>query len=120
MKKILVVEDDQMMREIVVEFLKDKNFEVFEASSGSEALAIIDNEKPNLVLQDVCLPDMTGLQVMEQGKATSPETIFLVVTGLEEEETARKAIALGAFDYLVKPINFEELQQRFLDQLFPN
>ena len=79
------------------------------ASSGKEALEKI-KEKPNIVLLDLMMPDMNGLQMLEKIKEETPSIEVLMVTGLAEQDIALACLKKGAFDYITKPIDFSHLE----------
>ena len=118
-KTILVVEDEKILRDILVDYLSSKGYEVCKASTGEDALQAIEDKLPELVILDVELPDMNGIEVLKQTKAKYENIVFLVVSGNQSEHIASKAIKYGAFDYIGKPINIEDLEEKFLKQIFP-
>ncbi|HFI0054247.1 TPA: response regulator [Streptococcus suis] len=119
MYKMLVVDDEYMILEGIKHLLpyRDYNVEiVFTAENAEEALDYFSNHPVDLVLTDVSMPDMTGLEMIGLMKDLSPDTHMIIMSGFQEFEYARKAISLGALDYLVKPINKQELA-KLLQQL---
>lgn len=108
-KKVFVVDDERGVRESMRMLLKD-DFQVKTASSGSEALAILGEVQPDIVLLDLRMPDMNGIDVLQRIKAMEPNIEVILVTAYATVSTARKALLLGAFDYLTKPFDPIELQ----------
>jgi len=108
--KVLVVDDDKDSRDSLVELLKGEDFEVWGMDSGGAALDILKEKDPGIILTDLKMPKMDGLQLLEQIKSTSPQSIVVVFTGYASIETAVKAMKLGAYDYIVKPFLFEEIK----------
>ena len=108
-QKILVVDDEQLIRWSLEQNLKKQGYEVFSAGSGEDALRIVREESPDLVLQDIQLPGISGLEVLEKIKEHDEEIIVIMVTALGVLETAVKAMRLGAHDYINKPFNLDEL-----------
>ena len=109
MSKILVVDDEAQIRELLKDFLEIKDYDVITASSGKEALEKI-KEKPTIVLLDVMMPDMNGLQVLDKIKESAPSIEVIMVTGLAEEDIAVESLKKGAFDYITKPIDLNHLE----------
>jgi len=111
MARILVVDDEPDSVELLKEFLSTKGYEVITASSGEAALRKAKEERPHLILLDVRMPGMSGLDVLRQIRESDKEVGIIMVTGVNEEETGRQALEMGAFDYIVKPLNLEYLER---------
>ena len=107
--RILVVDDEHLIRWSLEQSLKKQGYDVITAASGEEALRQVQNESPELMLLDIQLPGMDGLQVLEKVKEVDDEIIVVMVTALGVLETAVKAMRLGAHDYINKPFNLDEL-----------
>jgi DNA-binding NtrC family response regulator len=107
--KILVVDDEHLIRWSLEQNLKKQGYDVFTAGSGEDALKILREESPDLVLLDIQLPGISGLEVLEKVKEIDDEIIVIMVTALGVLETAVKAMRLGAYDYINKPFNLDEL-----------
>ena len=103
MKKILVIDDEPIVRTSCIRSLSPEGYEVKSASSGKEALELLENEPFNLVLLDLKMPDMDGIEVLKKIKNTWPDTKVVMITGYSTVETAVKTLKLGAFSYLEKP-----------------
>lgn len=108
-KHILIVDDDAGVRETVGAVLGDEGFAVAFASDGPEALAAARREKPDLVLLDVWLPGMDGIQVLERLRAEHPRLPVVVVSGHGNIDTAVRATKLGAADFIEKPFTIDGL-----------
>jgi DNA-binding response OmpR family regulator len=111
MARVLVVDDEPDSVELLQEFLTGKGYEVVTASNGEEALRKVKEERPHLVLLDVRMPGMNGLDVLRKVREFDQEVGVIMVTAVNEEDTGRDALKLGAFDYIVKPLNFEYLER---------
>lgn len=111
MKKILVVEDDTSINEMVCELLDKNGYEVSSAFSGTEALMLIPNNNFALVLLDLMLPGKTGEQVLEEIRVKYDIPV-IVLTAKADKETTVKLLRLGADDYLIKPFDNDELLAR--------
>lgn len=109
-RSILVVDDEPVVRNVISNFLVGKGYKVLSASSGEEALARIHEERPCLVLINLNLKDMDGLEVLKRVHEELPGTGVVVITEMADETVFEETLALGAFDYLVKPIDFNYLE----------
>jgi len=107
--KILVVDDEHLIRWSLEQNLKKQGYEVSTAGSGEDALRLLQEETPDLILLDIQLPGMNGMEVLEKVKEFEEEVIVIMVTALGVLETAVKAMRLGAYDYINKPFNLDEL-----------
>ncbi|HEV3469524.1 MAG TPA: HD domain-containing phosphohydrolase [Pyrinomonadaceae bacterium] len=106
--RLLVADDDAEVRAILSEFLcRDYDCEV--VGSAEEALALLRAGRFNLVLSDISMPGMSGLELAAQVKAIAPETVVIVVSGTQSLEGAVAALRAGAFDYVVKPFDLEHV-----------
>ncbi len=110
--RILVVDDEAAQRELVGGFLRKQGFDVAEAGGGREAVARFKQEPFDLVLTDMRMPDLSGLEVLEAVRSMSPETAVMIITAYGTIETAVSAVKAGAADYLTKPLNLDELLHR--------
>lgn len=111
MQKILVIEDDILVRENVQTILELENFEVFTAGTGEEAIQKINSNKLDLILCDVMLPDMEGFDILDRiSKKENVKNIpFIFLTARSEMQDLRKGMNLGADDYITKPFHINEL-----------
>ena len=110
--RILVVDDEPAQRELVGGFLGKHGFQVTEAADGRRALARFREELFDLVLTDQRMPDLSGLEVLAGVRAITPGAAVIIMTAYGTIETAVSAIKAGAADYLVKPVNLDELLHR--------
>jgi len=107
--RILIVDDDKDLRFNLSGILKDEGYDVLAAEDGREALKITQNNFPDIVLLDICLPGMNGIEILERFKRTDKDLIIIMLTASAEVKSAVKAMKLGAFDYITKPFDNEEL-----------
>lgn len=107
--KVLTIDDEKIVRENIAAFLEDLNYEVIEASDGKAGLELFKNAKPDIVLCDLRMPNMDGLEVLEQIREISPETPIIMISGTGVVHDVVEALRLGAWDYIVKPINDMEV-----------
>jgi two-component system response regulator AtoC len=108
--KILLVEDEELSRESLTKLLKTAGYAVKGAASGEKAIQLLEQERFDIVVADLFLPDSNGIDILKTVKGSSPQTEVILITGHASAETAVKAMKEGAFDYITKPLNFEELQ----------
>jgi DNA-binding response OmpR family regulator len=111
MTKILVVDDDPTVREVVLSYFKAEQYDVAEAADGETALSIIGNDRPDLVVLDVMLPGLDGLEVCRRVRANS-ELPVILLTALGSESDRVVGLELGADDYVSKPFSPRELVLR--------
>lgn len=108
-KKILIVEDDITFGKMIANFLKRQHFEVEITSNGEEAKVQIESQSYHLLITDLQLPDISGLELLDFSRKHSPQTQTILMTGYAEVSTAVEAIKKGALDYISKPFRPEEL-----------
>ncbi|MDD3272747.1 MAG: sigma-54 dependent transcriptional regulator [Bacteroidales bacterium] len=111
MEKILVVEDDKITRRLIKEILGRVGYEVVEAEDGVQGLEVFKSEKPDLVLTDYQMPVMNGLRLLSEIRNINPITPVIMLTGFGDIALTIKAIQIGAFDFLEKPINTPQLKE---------
>ena len=116
MPKLLIVDDESDIREFAKSFFKKRGIEVLTASGGREALNLIAQHNPGLVLLDVRMEEMTGIEVLRELRKSNNQTRVIMVTGVEEEETVKEANTLGVVTYIHKPLILEELEKIVLVQ----
>ena len=107
--RVLVVDDESYARTTVCRWLTRAGFQCGEAASAGEAMARLQDQEAHLLTLDITVPDRSGLEVLSQIKQRWPDTEVLVLTALEETATAVEAMTLGAYGYLLKPIESGEL-----------
>ncbi len=111
MPRVLIVDDEPDAVELLQEFLSAKGYDTLTASNGEDALHLVKTERPHLILLDVRMPKMNGLEVLRQVRQIDQEVGVIIVTAVNEEETGRQALKLGAFDYIVKPLDLDYLER---------
>lgn len=114
---ILVVDDELSMRELLEYMLKRQGYSVTCVASGKEAVSLVDQVQADLMLLDIRLGDMTGLEVLRQWKARQPHTVVIMISAYASAETAVEAMNEGAFDYVPKPFDTEELKETIANAL---
>ena len=108
-KKVLVVEDEEEIIEFLKNFLRRRKIEVYLAKSGLEALDIFEKQNPNLVLLDIGIPHIDGLEVLREIKEKVPQTKVIMVTGRADKKSISEAKKLSADAYINKPVDLAEL-----------
>ncbi|HKK91088.1 MAG TPA: response regulator [Desulfobacteraceae bacterium] len=103
-KKILVIDDEAFIRESVTSFLEDFGYDVIEAENGRKGLELFEKEMPDLVLCDLRMPEMDGLEVLGNVTETYPEIPIIIVSGAGNIKDTVEALKLGAWDYIIKPV----------------
>ncbi|OGU09213.1 MAG: hypothetical protein A2075_00060 [Geobacteraceae bacterium GWC2_58_44] len=109
MDRILIVDDDAGLRKTLSDILKVKGYETLAARDGAEGLAFLGEHAVNLVFIDLGLPDLPGLEVLKQVKTDYPSTAAIVLTGNATLDSAMEATRIGAFSYLIKPYEIDQL-----------
>ena len=117
MSKLLIVDDEEDIREFAKKFFIKRGINVFTASGGLEALKIIDEDRPDLVLLDVRMEELTGIEVLRKLRDSQNETKVIMVTGAEDPATISEADSLGVKGYVHKPLVLEELEKIVLEEL---
>jgi CheY-like chemotaxis protein len=109
--KILVVDDEPEVRLVLTEFLESRGYEVTAASSGAEAISLVDAVKPHVVLLDVTMPEMDGMETLKRLAAANPGLPIIMVTANADVDVTSRLLAMGAADYIPKPFDLEYLGQ---------
>lgn len=108
--KVLVVDDDQLSRDSVVQFLKEQmEYDVYDTADGESAMRLFLKFPVPVVITDMKMPGMSGIKLLELIKTKAPETEVIIMTGFGDMESSIEALRAGATDYLLKPVNIEEL-----------
>ena len=107
--KIMVVDDEHLIRWSLEQNLRKQGYEVLTAGNGEDALKLVREEQPELVLLDIHMPGISGLEVLEKTKEFDDEIIVIMVTAHGGLETAVNAMRMGAYDYINKPFNLDEM-----------
>jgi DNA-binding NtrC family response regulator len=111
MTKILIIEDEEPIRRVLVKILTEENnaFVLSEAEDGKQGIKLINDEEFDLILCDIKMPKMDGLEVLEQAKKTGISAPFIMLTGHGNVETAVHAMKIGAYDFIPKPPDLNRL-----------
>jgi CheY-like chemotaxis protein len=109
--KVLVVDDEPEVRLVLTEFLESRGYEVVAAESGAQALALVGDAKPHVVLLDVTMPEMDGMETLKRLAALKPGLPIIMVTANADVDVTSKLLAMGAADYIPKPFDLDYLGQ---------
>ncbi|MGM0596900.1 MAG: HD domain-containing phosphohydrolase [Myxococcota bacterium] len=110
-KKILVVDDEAVIRDVMEDYLSSEGYEVISVDNGHEALLELEEERYDALISDLMMPEMSGLELIEQINQKEFQLVTIIMTGYGTIETAVKAMKIGAYDYILKPFKMEEVLQ---------
>ncbi len=116
-EKILVVDDEKDVCDFFQDTLPEEGYGVLTALNGKDALALVRRERPDVVLLDVKMPGLNGIEVLEKIKKIDQSIAVVMITGYGDLKTAREAMRLGAFDYVTKPFNLDFIKAVLRDAL---
>ena len=117
MKKVLIADDDEMLREQLATYLDNHGIRCFLAKNGAEALEILEGQRPEVALLDVCLPDMSGLEVAKRIRQATPRPKVILMSGFDDAVSEAKRADLEVFMVIEKPVPLWAVA-RALDQAF--
>lgn len=120
MKKVLVVDDEVEITDFLCKFLSRFKIISSKANNGMEALRVFDQVRPDWLLLDIKMPDMDGFKLLEQLKEKDNPPRVMMITGRDDKESQDKAKKLGALDYIVKPLDLEELHKKINNYILKN
>jgi two-component system response regulator PilR (NtrC family) len=115
--RILVVDDERSMRELLAIVMRREGHEVLTAEDGKTAIATLEREPIDLLISDIKMPDMSGVEVLRAAKAIDRDMLAIMVTAFASTQTAVEAMRLGACDYLSKPFDVDELKMKVREKL---
>src|SRR6266566_584315 len=107
---VLVVDDEDGIRQALDRFLTRLGYRVLQAASGAEALDREAKEQPEVMLSDIRMPNMTGVELVPKALALDSDLAIIMLTAIDEPRTAIECMKLGAYDYLIKPVDLDELE----------
>lgn len=108
--RILVVDDEESIREFLEIMLKKEGYEVLTAEDGLKAKDLLSKKSVNMVISDLQMPNMTGIELLKHVRETYPDIVFMMITAFGTTETAVEAMKMGAYDYLTKPFKIDEVR----------
>ena len=112
--RVLVVDDEEAVRNLLQRILEGAGYQVTTAANGKEALSKVSLGETEVVLMDIKMPEMSGIEALSKLTADWPDTCVIMVTSVAETETAVEAMKLGAYDYILKPFDRDEVLQKVL------
>ena len=112
---VLLVDDESNFREVVAKRLRKRRFNLFSVDTGREALRIVAEHGVDVVVLDVRMPDMDGIETLRRIKEADPTLEVILLSGHANADVAMRGMALGAFDYLMKPADIDTLMARVQD-----
>ena len=111
MAKILIIDDEAGILNLMTKLCRQQGHDTTPVQTGREGIEALDRTKPDLMIVDLLIGDMNGLEIIEYSQENHPDTQVIMVTGHGSIETAVEAMRLGAFDYLTKPFELADLQR---------
>jgi DNA-binding NtrC family response regulator len=109
-EKVLVVDDELFVRELLFEFLTKEDYEVILADCGEKAVELVKSQPVEVALIDLKMPGIDGIEALKKIKEVDPHTLSIIMTGYPALESSIKALRCGAYDYLIKPFKLNELK----------
>lgn len=106
---IIVADDEEAIRSVLARFLRSLGHSVVMAVNGREALTLAEKTRPDIVLLDIYMPEMNGMEALAEFRRRFPDTGVIMITGNDDEDLARESLQIGAFDYISKPVKLEAL-----------
>jgi two-component system, NtrC family, response regulator PilR len=110
MVRIMIIEDDKEMRSLLKDFLEEEGFETDSASNGVDALQVLSKDHFDLVITDIRMPGLTGLDILPRMRRLKPEIPIIVMTAYGSDDVRRRSLERGATIYLEKPIHLSKLR----------
>ena len=111
-EKVLVVDDEEAVRNLLQRILEEAGYQVTTAADGREALYKVSLEEAEVVLMDIKMPEMSGMEVLSKLTADSPDVCVIMVTSVANIDTAVEALKIGAYDYINKPFDRDDVKQK--------
>lgn len=111
-KKLLIVDDEKEVCSSLSEYLTRRNFDVAVATSGKEAISAISAAFFPVIILDIKMPDMDGMEILKETVKKHPNSKVIMLTGFDEENQKERCLALGAHDYIAKPIRISEILKK--------
>lgn len=115
--RLLVVDDDKDIRDFLTEFFTEKGFEAHSAGSGAEALRLLKVLRPHLILLDVKMPEMSGIETLRKIRDLDREVGVIMITGLHDQKVGRESLKYGASDFITKPIDLHYLETSIMEKI---
>jgi len=110
MAKILIIDDDDSIRDTLTNYLKKQNYEVLSAENGAMGINLVERELPDIVITDIKMPEMNGFEVLKKVKDLDPDIHVIIITAFDDMHSTVKAMQQGAYDYIEKPLEIDRLK----------
>jgi DNA-binding response OmpR family regulator len=110
--KVLIVDDEEMAIKMVELQMRADGYEVYTSNDGREAVELLKEHEPDLVISDIMMPFMSGLELLELIKSEKKKIPVILISALDDVEVIQTAIGMGADDFVIKPVNMDELSLR--------
>ena len=117
MIQILVVDDEIAIREVLIEFLSDHGYAATGAENGRAALQMVKTLRPQVVLLDIAMPGMNGIETLKKLRQDIPSAAVIMISGHADHDMALQALELGAYDFIQKPLDFRYLERTLLAKI---
>jgi DNA-binding NtrC family response regulator len=117
MKQVLIVDDDPAVRNLLLTFLQDKGYRTTAAEDGEKALHWLAGHRPDVVLLDIRMPGISGIDVLQESRRLYPDLPVIVISGYADEALARRALRMGAYDFFLKPFDLATVESRLTTKL---
>lgn len=117
MKHVLIVDDDDAVRHLLAAFLKERGYRANTAESGESAIAWLSHHHPDMMLLDIRIPGISGIEVLEHTRRTHPDLPVIVISGYADEDLAREALEMGAYDFFLRPFDLGTVETRLSTKL---
>lgn len=115
--RVLLIDDDDAVRGVLADFLTLRGYDVSQAARAAAGTTAIADRMPDVVLLDIDMPGLSGADALPTIRAMAPKAVVIMISGTDDEAIAKRTLAFGAFDYLVKPIDFDYLEQSLASAL---
>ena len=117
MNQILVVDDETAIREVLIEFLSEHGYAATGAENGREALQMVRTIRPQIILLDIAMPGMNGIETLKKLRQECPSAAVIMISGHADNDMALQALDLGAYDFIQKPLDFRYLERTLLAKI---
>jgi len=115
--KIIVVDDEEIVLSLICDTLEDEGYDIKTASNGEDALKIIEQDTFDLIISDIRMPGIDGIELIKRTREIQPEIGVIFMTGYANLNSAKNAIKQGAFDYIMKPFEISEIRKAVKDAI---
>ncbi|TKJ42323.1 hypothetical protein CEE37_01185 [candidate division LCP-89 bacterium B3_LCP] len=107
--RVLIVDDEEEICELLSGFLESQEYETFQATTGADAITLLKEARPHILLLDIRMPEMNGVEILRKIRSIDNEICIIMITGYHDVEIAQETLKLGASDFITKPIDLDYL-----------